>query len=134
MRKIIFQVFLIFILPVLAGLGGESHIYGNSETSKFHLTKYFVQPSIGYSSKKGTFEFAVSSRFSGLNLKIDHSDLTFQTNQAEKQNVDSIGLHPSSFLWEPSFIIAAGWPNFKFFFQLTSSNNLSNSYLLMDGY
>jgi hypothetical protein len=114
------------------GIGGENHTYGNLETSKFKLTKYFVQPSIGYSSKSGKFEFAVSSRFSRLNLKIDQSNVTTETNKVEKQNVDLIALHPSSFLWEPSFMIAGGWPNFKFFLQLTSSDNLSNSHLFMD--
>lgn len=115
-----------------AGLGGENHFYADNETSKLHLTKYFVQPSIGYSSKRGTFEFAISSRFSGLNLKVNQSNVTLQNNHDEQENVNSISLHPSSFLWEPSCIVAAGWPNFKFFLQLTTSANLGNSYLYSD--
>ena len=123
----------IFETYVGAGIGGENHTYASSQAAKLHLTKIFIQPSFGYSSKRGHFEFGVSSRFSGLNLKIHESSLTFQTNQTEKQNLDSISLHPSSFLWEPSFIIAAGGKYVKFYLQLTSSNNLNNPYLAMDG-
>lgn len=115
-----------------AGVGGENHIYDNSETSKFHLTKYFIQPSIGYSSKSERLEFGLSSRFSRLNLKINQNSVTSGNNNGEKQNLDSISFHPSSFLWEPSLIIAAGWPNFKFYLQVTTSSNLNNPYLSMD--
>src|SRR6185437_7569943 len=115
-----------------AGVGGEKHVYNYSQSASLHLTKYFIQPSFGYSSKDGHFEFAISSRFSGLDLKIKHNNLFLQTNQLENQNLDSISLHPSSFLWEPSFIIAAGGKYLKLYLQLTFSNNLSNPYLVMD--
>ncbi len=115
-----------------AGVGGESHSYGYSQASNLRLTKYFIQPSFGYSSKSGHFEAALSSRFSGLNLKINNSNLSLQSNQYEKQNLDAIALHPSSFLWEPSLLIAAGGKYIKFYFQITSSSNISNPHLAMD--
>lgn len=115
-----------------AGVGGETHDYANLQTAKLHLTKYFIQPSIGYSAKKGHFEAAIGSRFSVLNLKINQSNLSVQANQGEKQNLDTITLHPSSFLWEPSFLIAAGGKDFKLYLQLTFANNLSNPYVPID--
>jgi hypothetical protein len=115
-----------------AGVGGETHMYASSQSSKLHLTKYFIQPSFGYSAKKGHFEVGLSSRFSALNLKLTHTNLSSQTNQSEKQNLDYISLHPSSILWEPSLMIAVGGKYIKFYLQLTFSNNLNNPYLAMD--
>lgn len=115
-----------------AGVGGESHIYNYSEASNLGLSKYFIQPSFGYSAKREHFEFALSSRFSRLNLKIKNNNLSSQTNQSEKQNLGLISSHPSSLLWEPSILIASGGKYIKFYLQLTISNNLSNPYLPMD--
>ena len=115
-----------------AGVGGESHIYASSQSSKLHLTKYFIQPSLGYSAKKGHLEVGLSSRFSALNLKVTHSDLSMQSNESEKHNLDYISLHPASILWEPSLMIAAGGEYVKFYLQATLSNNLNNHYLPMD--
>ena len=120
-----------------AGVGGENHTYARNETANLHLNKFFIQPSIGYNSKSGHVEVGLSSRFSALNLKVKNSSLTFDTNQFdtnqdEKNNLDGIVSHPSSFLWEPSLIVGAGWESFKFYLQLTSSNNLNNTYLMMD--
>src|SRR5882724_11141353 len=54
-----------------AGIGAANHEYGISNGSaKVGATKFFVQPSIGYTSKKGRFEFAMASRFSGVTLKV----------------------------------------------------------------
>lgn len=115
-----------------AGVGGENHVYNSLETSKLNITKYFIQPSIGYSSHRGTFEIAVGSRFCGLNLKINQSNVSMANNQPSKRDLDYISIHPSSFLWEPSIMVAAGWPNFKFYFQLTTSHNLTNPNLAQD--
>lgn len=115
-----------------AGIGGENHTYASSQTANLKLSKFFIQPSIGYSSKSGVVEVGLSSRFSALNLKVKKSDLTFEANHAEKEDLDSIILHPSSFLWEPSLIVGVGWQDFKFYLQMTLSNNLNNPYLYMD--
>lgn len=122
----------IFEMYVGAGIGGENQTYASSQTAKLHLSKFFIQPSIGYSSKSGHVEVGLSSRFNALNLKVKNSDLAFETNQTEKQNLVSIILHPSSFLWEPSLIVGGGWKDFKFYLQLTPSYNLNNPYLTMD--
>ena len=115
-----------------AGIGGENHIYNFQETSRLNISKYFIQPSFGYSSHRGTLEIALGSRFSRLNLKINQTNISEANNQSSKVDLDYISIHPSSFLWEPSIMLAAGWPNIKFYFQLTESANLTTSYLAQD--
>lgn len=115
-----------------AGIGGEKHLYQYSQSATLHLTKYFIQPSFGYNSKKETFQVAISSRFSSLNLKVKSDNLSIESNETEIGNLDQIVSHPNSFLWEPSLMIAAGGEHVKFYFQITTSNNLNNSYLFMD--
>lgn len=116
-----------------AGTGGEKHLYDYSQSATLHFTKFFVQPSFGYNSKKQTFQVAISSRFSSLNLKVKNTNLSTESNQREKGNLDQIVSHPNSFLWEPSFMIAVGGEHVKFYFQITTSENINNSYLFMDG-
>lgn len=115
-----------------AGIGTENHVYNYHETSKLHIAKYFIQPSIGYISKSGVLEIAVASRFSGLNLKINQNNVSENSGIKNVQDMDSIRFHPSSFLWEPSVMIAVGWPDFKFFLEHTTSQNWSNPYLAQD--
>lgn len=115
-----------------AGVGGENHVYNFQETSRLNISKYFIQPSIGYSSHRGTLEIAVGSRFSRLNLKINQSNISEVNNRSSKMDLDYISIHPSSFLWEPSIMIAAGWPNIKFYLEFTGSQNLTTSYLAQD--
>ena len=114
-----------------AGIGGENHAYASSQTANLKLSKFFIQPSIGYSSKSDVVEVGLSSRFSALNLKVKKSDLTFEANHIEKEDLDSVALHSSSFLWEPSLIVGVGWQDFKFYLQMTLSKNLNNPYLYM---
>lgn len=126
------QKIWIFETYVGGGIGGQNHIYANSESANLQFSKFFIQPSIGYSAKSGHVEVGLSSRFSALNLKVKNSNLSFDANPAEKENLDDIVAHSSSFLWEPSLIVGAGWQNFKFFLQSSPSFNLNNSYLPMD--
>jgi len=115
-----------------AGVGGENHVYNYRETSRLNISKYFIQPSFGYSSHRGTLEVAVGSRFCKLNLKINQSNISEANNQSSKTDLDYISIHPSSFLWEPSIMLAGGWPNIKFYVEFTESQNLSTSYLAQD--
>jgi hypothetical protein len=115
-----------------AGIGSENHVYNYNQTAKLGISKFFIQPSFGYSSKKQTFEIAVGSRFSSMNLKTNQTNVSFEENETNKRELDTISIHPSSILWEPSIMIAVGWHGFKFFIEKTASNNLSNRYLLQD--
>jgi hypothetical protein len=112
-----------------SGIGSENHTYNYNQTANLGISKYFIQPSFGYTSKKQNFEIAVGSRFCSLNLKMKQNNVSLQENSDNKQVLDTIGIHPSSILWEPSIMIAAGWKGFKFFLEKTSSQNWSNHYL-----
>jgi hypothetical protein len=115
-----------------AGVGTETHIYNNNETAKLSITKYFIQPSLGYSSKRQTLEIAAGSRFGALNLKMNQNNVSDNNNGNNNYTLEDIRIHPSSLLWEPSIMIAAGWPNFKFFTEHTFSNNWNNRHLQQD--
>jgi hypothetical protein len=115
-----------------AGVGGENHVYKFQETSRLNISKYFIQPSFGYSSYRGILEIAVGSRFSRLNLRLNQSNISEANNQSSKTDLDYISIHPSSFLWEPSIMLAGGWPKIKFYVEFTESQNLTTPYLAQD--
>lgn len=110
------------------GAGSEKHTYESDQKASLGLVRYFIQPSIGYSSTNGLLEVALGSRFCALNLKVKEHNVS----SSDKQDLDNIVTHPSSILWEPTMKLAMGWENFKFYLQITSSQNLNNSYLQQD--
>lgn len=118
-----------------AGIGTEKHTYENSQKATLNLIRYFVQPSIGYSSLNGFLEVALGSRFCDLKLKVKEHNVTATNgggNDTDKKDLDNINLSPSSVLWEPAIRLGLGWEDFKFYLQLTSSQNLSNLTLPQD--
>jgi hypothetical protein len=117
-----------------AGAGTENHSYEGNQKAKLNLRRYFVQPSIGYNSSNGLLEVALGSRFCDLKLKVKEHNVTATggANDTNKRDLDNISLFPSSALWEPTVRLAMGWNNFKFYLQLTSSQNLSNMSLPQD--
>ncbi|MEO9004426.1 MAG: hypothetical protein ABI288_06800 [Ginsengibacter sp.] len=110
-----------------AGIGSEKHTYQSNQKANLGLIRYFIQPSIGYSSSNGFLEVALGSRFCDLNLKLKDLNVS-----PDKEDLDNIVSHPSSILWEPTLKLAMGWETFKFYLQITSSNNLTNTYLPQD--
>ena len=120
-----------------AGIGGTHHEYGHSGSSRVGVTKFFIQPSIGYMSKKKRFEFAVGSRFSAIDLKVKDVAYLNHNNGDDPSyyaDLEYVREHPSSILWEPSFRIAVGSKYVKFYFSVTQSFNLTNSLLRQESY
>jgi len=116
-----------------AGAGTENHSYARNEKARLNLVRYFIQPSIGYNSSNGLLEVALGSRFCDLKLKVkEHNVTSTGDNDTDKHDLDNIRFYPSSLLWEPSVRLGMGWENFKFYLQLTSSQNLSNLSLPQD--
>lgn len=111
-----------------AGVGSEKHTYESNQKANLGLVRYFIQPSIGYSSSNGFLEVALASRFCDLNLKLKEHNVP----SSGREDLDNIVSHPSSILWEPALKLAMGWEKFKFYLQVTSSQNLNNSYLPQD--
>jgi hypothetical protein len=121
-----------------AGTGVTNHEYGNSNaTAKVGATKFFIQPSIGYTSKKGRFEFAMASRFSGVNLKVkEEFNVPHDADNYSDYytGLEYVRQHPFSMMWEPSFRISVGSKDVKFYFSYTHSFNLTNSLLAQELY
>ncbi len=113
-----------------AGVGGEKHVYSNSQTAKLNLIKLFLQPSFSYASAKGTFEIGVSSKFSYLNLNVSQNNLS--SYDGNRKYLDEVIAHPSSILWEPAIKISAGAKVFKAYIETTFSQNLTNQFLLQE--
>jgi len=116
------------------GTGVSNHEYGNFGTSSVGATKFFIQPSIGYSSKKGRFEFAIGSRFTHINLNVkSQSGIQHDENVLDySSGLQYVQDHPNSWLWEPSFRVSVGSKQVKFFFSYAQSFNLTNSQLAQE--
>jgi len=119
-----------------AGIGETHHEYGTPNvTSKVSATKFFVQPSIGYTAKKGRFELALGSRFSGVTLKVkEMSNLVHEDMNSYYEDLDYVRNRAFSMMWEPSVRVSMGSKDVKFYFSFTRSFNLSNSLLPQEPY
>jgi hypothetical protein len=108
-----------WVFESYAGIGTGSVInkYEKFESSKVGITKLFIQPSFGYSSKY--FEMAVSSKFSNVNFHVKSS--TVNSDSYEFENIKFLRSKKSFFLWEPGIMIRGGFKNLKFLAQLTHS-------------
>jgi hypothetical protein len=105
------------------GLGGVKNkygTYGDLEESKTSVTKFFIQPSYGFTSNH--FDMALSSKFSLVTTGVNHSTLTKANNEFYYTQVNSLK-GKSFFFWEPGVIIKAGFKNIKFITQVTYSVN-----------
>lgn len=111
------------------GLGGvnSTYIYETSyasENAKTSITKFFVQPSFGFS--KQYFAFAISSKFSMVNFGLGSSSLTKENNPTDYDYTEAFKHHTSYFWWEPGFMIRAGFKNIQAYSQLTLSVQNTN--------
>ncbi|MEP6512326.1 MAG: hypothetical protein ABJA79_00560, partial [Parafilimonas sp.] len=89
------------------GTGGVINNYGVSESSTAGLTKFFIQPSFGYTSQH--FEMAVSSKFSMVNINIRNSTLTRDNDASEFDYIEFLKSSNSFFFWEPGIMIRGGF-------------------------
>lgn len=115
-----------WIFETYAGVGTGSikNQYGNAEQSKVGVTKFFLQPSIGYVNNRGTFQAAISSRFSSVHLAVKESNVTVNSSEDFTQ-VATIKSNPNYIFWEPSILFRFGIPHAKLQLQLTPSSAFS---------
>jgi hypothetical protein len=106
------------------GTGTINNTYTNNETSQVGLTKLFIQPSIGYSSAKGTFHVALSSRFSHVHLGVKMSTLT-AINNSDLQQIMYVKDEANRIYWEPALTTGVGIKSVKLQLQLTTSGALT---------
>ncbi|MBK5273111.1 MAG: hypothetical protein JJE22_19090 [Bacteroidia bacterium] len=110
-----------------AGIGNgkilNTHYTG---TSKTNITHFFLQPTIAISSKKQTIQFAMSSRFAGVNFKVQDTLFATGSEPLSASNLISLYDKPFHILWEPAVTFRFGWKNFLFNAQYTISSDLTN--------
>jgi len=113
-----------WIFETYAGLGTGTvkSIYGseyNSATAKTSVTKFFVQPSFGYSSDY--FSMAFSSKFSMVDFGVRNSSLSKDTNPIDYEDIESFKKGKSYFWWEPGIMVRAGFKEIQAITQITYS-------------
>lgn len=122
-----------WIAEVYAGFGGGSvkNDYGLGDNSKVGVTKFFIQPALGF--KSDYFEFAFSPRMGVVNWKAKENNIQRQENDNEKQDMLSIQKKPSFFVFEPGFILRAGGKNVKIQTGMAFSSPKSSSMTYYSG-
>jgi len=101
------------------GTGTVTNEYYKSESSKVGVTKFFLQPSYGFSTKN--FEIAVSSKFSLANFNVKNSTVTMDNNPADFPDIEFLRNNKSFFFWEPGIMLRGGFKQFKILAQFTYS-------------
>jgi len=111
------------------GVGSVANDYGFGDRSKVAVTKFFLQPAIGYKARY--FEVALVSKISKLNWKIKENRITASDNNDAKGDMAFINRNNSNFLFEPALIMRVGGKGFKVQGALSFSN--FNKYDLIFG-
>jgi hypothetical protein len=107
------------------GLGGVTNVFKNgydnyaTEHAKTSITKFFVQPSIGFATKY--FDAAFSSKFSIVNIGFNSSTLSKENNLYDYEYVESLRNGKSYFFWEPGLLIRGGFKNIQAVMQITET-------------
>ncbi|PCH67245.1 MAG: hypothetical protein COC01_06195 [Bacteroidetes bacterium] len=116
-----------FVFETYNGIGaGEVYnMYRDRSSSTVNFLKYFIQPSIGFSSK--VFDAALSSRFCALHY------YSIQSNSMENTG-NLLGLkYDVPLLIEPALTLRLGWKNVKIQGQYGLSFILNNPEFDHDG-
>lgn len=110
----------------LAGLGSVENIFptvsgnGNSGTLNANITRFGIQPNIGFSSRY--FTVALSTRLVSLNFRSIEGNLVY----GGESQVSYLNKNSSNFLIEPALTIRAGLDNAKIQLQFCRSFNMTN--------
>ena len=112
------------------GRGGARNEYSAVDRSKVGITKFFLQPAIGFKSRH--FEAALAPRLALVNWKVKESVLS--PDNAVAGDLAIIRANPTFFSFEPGILLRAGSENIKFQAGLSFSMNQYNSgnYLFYD--
>jgi hypothetical protein len=103
------------------GLGSVKSDYARGDISRVNVTKFFLQPSLGY--KSNHFEFAVVPRIGVVNWNVKENKITTPENSGHKDEMDHINRNPNFFVFEPALIVRGGAENFKLQASLCYSAN-----------
>jgi hypothetical protein len=111
-----------------AGLGKVENGYDTGISSKLSLNRYFLQPSIGYTSD--FMDIALSLRLNGL--RYNDIQLSGDLYQEDQDQIQYISRNPFSIIVEPAVTLRGGWEHVKFQLQVGFSENVTNSDLLQE--
>jgi hypothetical protein len=118
-----------------AGIGGVNSVFlqnnANEQDAKTSITKFFVQPSLGYS--RNHFAFALASKFSYVNLGLKSSSVGKDVYPSDYDILESFRNGKSFFCWEPSIMIRGGFKQIQFFTQLTFMSQSDKNIPYCDG-
>jgi hypothetical protein len=109
-----------WVFETYAGLGTgsvKSIYYRSNESAKTSITKFFAQPSFGYS--RSHFDIAFSSKFSLVNFGVRSSTISKDNNPTDYDYLESFKNGKSYFWWEPGLTIRGGFKQIKAFIQYT---------------
>ncbi|MCK5853333.1 hypothetical protein KAH27_09930 [bacterium] len=99
--------------------------YNNQAISNLDIIKYFVQPSIGLTTRY--FDMAISTKFSGLNyLNFSYPNHENSMPEEDLKDLDYIERNSFSLLFEPAATIRLGYKNVKLQYQIGMSFNITN--------
>jgi hypothetical protein len=104
------------------GLSQQYHSYSSNLSAQLSYNRIFIQPSIGFS--KDYFDFAFTPTLSRLQYQSIQTNLDL--TDAHFDGLNSINAHKTSFLFEPTITLRAGWKYVKLQTQLTRLRNLSH--------
>lgn len=93
------------------GFGSVTNVYSYKDESKTGITKFFVQPSIGY--KSNYFEFAIVPKISFVNWKVKQEKISSTENQDNLDELNAIKSDPGFVAFEPAFLLRGGGKDLK---------------------
>ncbi len=120
-----------WIFESYAGLGNGwvNNNYGYSEFAKTGVTKFFIQPSFGFTSKN--FDMALSSKFGFVNINVKESNLSNNHNSFDLDYINFLKTSKPFYYWEPGISIRGGFRQCKVLIQVTHTF-AKNSELALD--
>ena len=93
------------------GFGSVTNDYDYLDYSKVGVTKFFIQPSVGFKSRY--FEFAFVPRMGVVNWKVQKEQIQNSQNDYLKTDLQAISNKPTFFAFEPGIILRGGAEGFK---------------------
>jgi hypothetical protein len=97
------------------GTGNVNNSYQNNRMSKVGISKFFLQPAVGYKSRY--FEFAIVPKVSFVNWKVKKDEILNSDqssyNYSDEMDLSHIRQKPNFVCFEPSLILRAGAESFK---------------------
>ena len=100
---------------IYGGVGsGNVHNIHHTGDSKVRFSNFFLQPAIAVQNSNKTIQFAFVSRFSSNNFKIEDTSFNSDREPFVAKQMNIIHNQSRHLMWEPGFLLRAGWENILF--------------------